>query len=87
MRQDRRILGYLGIFVSLICCLPGACLTGLVAFSSAAISFDPTYQWGQYDTILSGGFWLAFGLLLLAGLALAGLGIWSILKAADGQQE
>lgn len=83
MRQDRRILGYLGIVVSLLCCLPGACLTGFVAFASSAMSFDPTYQWGQYDTALSVGFWLVFGLCLLAGLALAGFGVWLLLKTPE----
>ncbi len=87
MRQDRRILGYLALLVSLVCCLPGACLSGFMAFSSTAISLDPAYTWRPDDIVYSLGVWIFLAVSILAGLVLVGFGLWSIFSAVNAPRE
>jgi hypothetical protein len=81
MRQDRRILGYLAILVSLVCCLPSFCLSGFMAFAAVAMSVDPAYNWMTKDLVYGLGFWLFLAFSALMGLILLGFGLWSIFSA------
>jgi hypothetical protein len=87
MRQDRRILGYLAILVSLLCCLPSFCLSGFIALSSIAISVDPVYNWRSNDLVYSLGAWIFLAISSLAGLILVGFGLWSIFSAVNAPRE
>lgn len=87
MRQDRRILGYLTIVVSLVCCLPAACFSGLMAFLSTFMLANPTYAWQSNDTVVSVGSWMILAVSILAGLALAGFGLWLIFSATQAPVE
>jgi hypothetical protein len=79
MPQDRRVLGYLGLALSLVCCLPVFCLSGLVVLAGSVTALSST-QWSNLDTATAVIFGAVCALAALAGLILAGLSLWSILS-------
>jgi len=87
MRQDRRILGYIGIALSLLCCLPVFCLSGLTVFAGSMTAVNPTHSWGTDDTTTAAIFVVILILSALGGLVLAGFGLWSIFSAVNAPRE
>lgn len=87
MNRDKRILGGVAVAVSLLCCLPLACLSGLVLFAGGSVALEPGYAWTEEDTTTFAvfGVGLAIGLFGLAGLL--GGGIWGIVSARRAEQE
>lgn len=86
MHRDKRILGSVAIAVSLLCCLPLACLSGLVVLAGGSVALEPGYLWTEEDTLTFAGFGigLAIGLLGLAGLL--GGGIWAVVSANHAEK-
>jgi hypothetical protein len=83
MPQDRRILGYLAIVVSLLCCFPLACLSAMPLLLGVTALVNPSYYWKTNDTVIFSILGVISAVALLAGLGLAALGVRAVLSAAE----
>ena len=80
MDNDRRILAWLAILLSLFCCAPVACGTGFVALAGFITYVDAGSTWSRSDSILFGAFFAAGAVAILAGFLLAAWGLTALLK-------
>lgn len=80
MDNDRRILAWLAILISLVGCTPLACGAGFVSLAGGMVYLDPEYHWDSSDSLLFGGIFVVAVAAVVAGLCLAGWGVGSLLN-------
>jgi hypothetical protein len=87
MNEDRRILAWLAVLVSMLCCAPLACGAGFLVLAGGVTYLDPEGYWEVSDTfllaVLSG---IAVAAVVI-GLVLAAWGVRSLLKRASGSSQ
>lgn len=80
MNNDRRILAWLAILISLVGCTPLACGGGFVTLAGSVVYLDPERRWDSSDSFLFGGIFVLTVVAVVAGLFLAGWGVRSLLN-------
>ncbi len=80
MNNDRRLLSWLAILVSLLCCAPAACGAGFLVLAGGVSYFDPEHYWEVSDTFLFTVLGFVGLIALVAGILLAMWGVRSLLE-------
>jgi hypothetical protein len=80
MNNDRKALAWLGIAVSLLCCLPLACITGFTSIAGGVSYFDTTSAWESADSVLFTCIVVILVAAVAAGLFLTIWGVWTLLN-------
>lgn len=80
MNDDRRILAWLAIALSILCCAPLALGAGLVALAGGATYVDPGAHWDHSDTFIFTGIFVIAVVAVIVGILFAGWGVKSLLN-------
>jgi ABC-type Na+ efflux pump permease subunit len=87
MHRDMRIIGSVAIAISLLCCLPLACLSGVVVLAGGSVVLEPGYLWTEEDTLAFTVFGIALAIGLLGLASLLGGGIWAVVSARRAEKQ
>jgi len=80
MNNDRRILAWLAILVSLFCCTPLVCGAGFIALAGGVTYLNADGTWGNSDTALFVAILVVAVVAAAGGLLFAVWGVMSLLK-------
>lgn len=75
MNKDRRVLAWLSILFSMLCCLPLVFGAGFISLTAVVSYFDKASNWEVTDTILFSG----IAILMIAAVVIgAFLIVWGV---------
>jgi len=79
MNKDRRVLAWVGIAFSALCCLPLACSTGFISLAGGVSYVDEMSTWTTSDSLIFAGIVAVMIASVAIGLFLLIWGIRSLL--------